>query len=175
MKKGLIHLYCGNGKGKTTAAMGLILRSLGRGKRVVLVQFLKGRQTGEVMMLENMENISILRGKSSPKFTCDMTQEERDQAKAAHDQTLRQALTIVEKGGVDLLVLDEVIGAYNFGMVDQGLVQKIVGEKPEGLELVLTGRDPDPFFVEQADYMTEMREYKHPYQKGIQGREGIEF
>lgn len=173
MKKGLIHVYCGDGKGKTTAAMGLILRSLGRGRRVVLMQFLKGWETGEILMLEKLDGITIFRGKEGTKFTCDMTPEEREHTRQAQDETLRQAMDAAKDA--DLLVLDEVIGAYNFDMVDQELVRSIVENKPEGLELVLTGRDPDAFFLEKADYMTEMRAYKHPYTKGIQAREGIEF
>ncbi len=167
----MIHLYCGDGKGKTTAAMGLIARALGREKKVVLVQFLKSWETGEVLFFQKEENITIMRGKDCKKFSFQMTQEEKDSLKEQHTVLLKEAMALE----CDMLVLDEAMATYNGDMLDKQLLQNLVSGWSEEKELVLTGRDPDSFFVEKADYVSEICCKKHPYTKGVKARNGVEF
>ncbi len=169
-RQGLIHLYWGDGKGKTTAAMGLALRALGTGRKVVIVQFLKGGQSGEVSLLRSL-GAQIFRGKPGMKFSFQMNEEEKAAAKAQQTEHLRRALECE----CDLLVLDEACAAWRNNLVDQETLKKAVLEKPDGQELVLTGRQPPEWMREAADYITEMHCHRHPFERGIPAREGVEF
>lgn len=170
MEKGLIHLYYGEGKGKTTAAMGLALRARGAGKKVVIVQFLKGTESGEVPMLEEM-GVRIFRGKAGTKFVSQMTAEEKAETRRIQTENLQAALA--EAG--DLLILDEACAAWRLGMVEEDSLRKAVLEKPEAQEIVLTGREPADWMCKAADYCTEMLCRRHPFQRGIAARKGVEF
>lgn len=168
--KGLIHLYWGNGKGKTTAAMGLALRALGAGRRVVVVQFLKGSETGEVPLLRWL-GATVLRGKAAQKFVFQMNEEERAENRRLQTENLRAALALP----ADLLILDEACAAWQLNMVDRELLRAAVEQRPAAQELVLTGREPAEWMRAAADYSTEMRCHRHPYEKGIAARKGVEF
>lgn len=168
--RGLVHLYWGEGKGKTTAAMGLALRALGTGRKVVIVQFLKGGQSGEIPLLRSL-GARIFRGKAGTKFSFQMTEEEKAGTRALQTEHLRQALAC----GAELLVLDEACAAYQTGLVDQELLKSAVLERPESREVALTGRNPPEWMREAADYSTEMRCHRHPFEQGAPAREGIEF
>lgn len=170
MAKGLVHLYWGNGKGKTTAAMGVALRSLAAGKRVVIVQFLKGRESGEVKLLSQL-GAKIFRGKSGQKFVFQMTEQEKAETRKTQEENLLAAL----REPADLLILDEACAALKLGMVDEALLKRAVLEKPENQELILTGREPADWMEAAADYSTEMHCWRHPYEKGITAREGVEY
>ena len=170
MQQGLVHLYWGEGKGKTTAAMGLAVRALGRGRRVTIVQFLKSGESGELQPLRQLGAL-VFSGKGSSKFVFQMTEEEKQLARDACNENLRQALA----QPCDLLILDEACAAVKLGMVEENLLKAAVMARPEGREVVLTGREPAEWMVEAADYSTEMHCHKHPYQQGISAREGIEF
>lgn len=169
-ERGLIHLYWGEGKGKTTAAMGLALRSLGAGRRVVIVQFLKGRHSGEIPLLRSL-GAQVLRGKAGTKFSARMDKGERAETRALHTERLRQALD----RNAELLVLDEACAALEKGLVDEDLLRRAVLDKPRSQELVLTGRRPADWMLDAADYSTEMRCHRHPFAQGIPAREGVEF
>ena len=170
MEKGLVHLYWGDGKGKTTAAMGVALRALAAGKKVVIVQFLKGRESGEVKMLSQL-GAKIYRGKSGQKFVFQMTEQEKAETRKTQEENLLAALS----QPADLLILDEACAALKLGMMDEALLKRVVLEKPEEQELILTGREPEDWMGEAADYSTEMHCWKHPYEKGIAAREGVEY
>lgn len=172
MEQGLIHIYCGDGKGKTTCAFGLALRCAGCGYRVRMVQFLKGGETGEVCAMRQLPNVQILRAKQGTKFTFQMNDAERAQAKKDHEALLDQAFAHIED--VRMLVLDEVMAACTTGMVDESHLIALLKDKPEQLEVVMTGRNPSDRLLEQADYVTEMRKIRHPYDSGIAARRGIE-
>lgn len=174
MNKGLVHVYCGDGKGKTTAAMGLLIRAAGVGKQCVLVQFMKDTPSGELESLKKL-GIPVLRGKQGSAFFSEMTEEEKQNTVKGHNQALKKAFELACEGKCDLLVLDEACSALRYGMLDEALLKQALYEKPEGLELVLTGRDPADFILERADYVTEMCKRKHPYDAGILARKGIEF
>ena len=167
---GLLHLYYGDGKGKTTAAMGLALRALGSGKRVVVLQFLKGGQSGEIPLLEQL-GAKIYRGKAGQKFVFQMN----DAEKAETRQLQNANLTAAMAEPADLLILDEAGSAWELDMVDKELLKAVVLERPAEQECVLTAHGAPDWMLEAADYSTEMKCHRHPYQKGIAAREGIEY
>jgi cob(I)alamin adenosyltransferase len=174
MMRGQVHLYTGDGKGKTTAALGLLLRAHGRGLRVALAQFLKGSETGELKALEKL-GVAVLRNSRDYGFWHNASEQEREEIRRENSANLAEAARLAEAGLCDLLVLDEICAAYRLGAVDTGLADRLILEKPEPLELVLTGRDAPLFFIKAADYITELVKRKHPYDNGVGAREGIEF
>lgn len=169
-RTGLLHLYYGEGKGKTTAAMGLALRALGSGRRVVIVQFLKGGFSGEVPGLEKLGAV-VCRGVPGEKFVFQMDETERAAARAQQNANLAAALA----QPADLLVLDEAGSAWELDMVDRELLRRSVLQRPVGQECVLTAHTPPQWMLEEADYITEMRCVRHPYQKGVPARQGVEY
>ena len=175
MRQGLIHLYTGDGKGKTTAALGLLLRAHGCGLKTVLVQLLKGRDSGELHALEKLPGVTVLRYTQELGFYKSASEKNREEMNRQNSANLREASRMANEGLCDLLVLDEICAAYNNGAVETELADKLIISKPAGLELVLTGRGAPPHFVEAADYVTEFVKRRHPYDKGIAAREGVEF
>ena len=169
MRSGLTHLYTGNGKGKTTAALGLLLRAHGHGRRIVLVQLLKGRDTGELHAIENLRGITVLRNASSAN------KQNMEEIRNQNNANLTEAYKLANAGLCDLLVLDEICVAYNNKALDTELTDKLILSKPSALELVLTGRNPPPHFLEAADYVTEFVKRKHLYENTVAAREGVEF
>lgn len=168
---GLVHIYCGDGKGKTSAAMGLALRAAGRGMRVVIARFLKTDDSGEVAELGRIPGIYLFPCEKCFGFTFRMKEEEKQEAKEYYRELFRQA---GEQEG-DVLILDEIIGACNAGLVEKEELERFLAGRPPGLEVVLTGRNPWEGLLEMADYVTEMRAVRHPYQRGIRARKGIEY
>lgn len=173
-KQGLIHLYYGEGKGKTTAALGLTIRASGSGYRVVFVQFLKNQETGELSILNDLPGVTVIRGKEGSGFSFHMTMEEKEKTKLLHTENLQTAIELAAAGKYDMLVLDEAVGAYARDLIDKELLERFVLNKPDQLELVLTGRNPAQWMIDCADYASEIRKIKHPYDRGIPAREGIE-
>ena len=176
--KGLTHLYYGDGKGKTTAALGLALRAAGFGKSIVIVQFLKHWKTGELKALAQIPNIRIIRNEpfsGEGKFLHEMNEEEKALLKIRHDESFQKALLLQRDGLCDMLILDEVVEAYQHGVLDFKAFEELLENKPDDLELVLTGHLPDAWILEKADYLTEMIKRKHPYDSGIAARAGIEY
>ncbi|MDY4921166.1 MAG: cob(I)yrinic acid a,c-diamide adenosyltransferase [Phascolarctobacterium sp.] len=171
---GLIHIYTGDGKGKTTAAIGLAVRCSGHGNHVLLVQFLKSRPTGELQSLALLPNIEVMRGKETKKFTFQMNAEEKQQVLREHLALFDMVKQKCLDEHIDLLILDEVIGACNTGVFDKNILIEFLKGKPAELEVVLTGRNPAPEFIELADYVSEICKRKHPFEKGIGARTGIE-
>ena len=167
----MLHLYCGNGKGKTTAAMGLALRAVGRGKRVVIAQFLKGADSGERFALAQLPQVTLLPVPDTVKFSFRMTEEER-RAEARRYQDLLELIR-QEAQGCFLLVLDEACAAVNTGLLP--LEDLLACLDSLECEVVLTGRDPAPQLAERADYITSMEAVRHPFEQGISARKGIEF
>lgn len=175
MNRGLIHIYCGDGKGKTTAAMGLAVRAAGCENQVLIVQFLKGQETGELRSLARIPEITVLRGKASSKFTFQMDERELQQTYDLNSKNLLTAVETAREGKCDLLILDEILGALSCDLIDSDLLRSLVEQKPEALELVLTGRNPPQWLLDHADYVTEMVKRKHPFDQGIPARKGIEL
>lgn len=175
MKKGLVHLYHGDGKGKTTASMGLALRAAGRGNRVLIVQFLKERPTGEVLALEGLPGVRVLRGKSSGKFFYQMDEGEREETHRRQQALFSEAVQAAQEGRCDLLVLDEALDACNMGLIDSTALCLFLRNKPAAVEIVLTGRNPAEELIDIADYVSFIQKQKHPYEAGVKAREGIEY
>ena len=174
--KGLTHVYFGDGKGKTTAALGLVLRAAGCGLLVVIVQFLKDWKCGELESLSLLPNVTVLRGKASGGvFVHEMSDEQKAETKAIHDRNLGDALDRQKRGQCDMLILDEAIDALKLGVLDSVLFEGLINNKPDMLELVITGHKPDDWILERADYVTEMVKHKHPYDIGVTARRGVEF
>ena len=172
---GLIHIYCGEGKGKTTAAVGLIARAAGHGMRILLVQFLKNGKSGELASLRRLPQVRILTGKPATHFTNVMDAAEKAEILELHHQHLQEAIRTAREGQIDLLVFDEALGAISTGLLPEDEMLAFLRSKPPTLEVVLTGRGPSQELLDLADYISEIRCVRHPWQRGISAREGIEF
>ncbi len=175
MELGLIHIYCGDGKGKTTASMGLAIRAAGRDKKVLLTQFLKDNESGELNSLEKLkDNIVLLKGDPVIKFFKFMSPEEQEITKKEHGERFKKVTKKAIEEKFDLLIMDEIIASINLELISLDEVVEFLKNKPKTLEVVLTGRDPNEKLVELADYVSEINAVKHPYEKGIASRIGIE-
>jgi len=172
IKKGFIHVYTGHGKGKTTAALGLGLRSSGAGFKVYMIQFMKGRRYSELDAIEHISNFTIVQY-GRDEFVSKETPEQIDIELA--QQGFEHAREIIKSGKYDVVILDEINVAVDYNLIDLDDVLKLVKEKPEKVELILTGRYASPELVKIADLVTEMLEIKHPYQEGVLARKGIDY
>ena len=173
LNPGLVQVYTGDGKGKTTAAFGLALRALGRGLRVFIIQFLKGGfDFGELHVADKLPGLEV-RAFGCGRFitASGPSQEDIEEAQKA----LKLAREVVMSGEYDIVILDEVNVALHFGLVELEDVLDLIRNKPEHVELVLTGRRAPEELIEVADLVTDMREVKHPYRRGMPPRPGIEF
>lgn len=173
-EQGRIHVYCGDGKGKTTAAVGLAVRAAGAGYRVIFAQFLKSSPSAELSQLEKL-GIPVLRVPHTYGFTWELGETDKQALIRDHDALLERAVAACGDGDRTLLVLDELAGALALAMLDRTRVLALLKAKPTGLELVITGRDPAPEILEAADYITDMRCIRHPMDAGVIAREGIEY
>lgn len=171
---GLVHLYCGDGKGKTTTGMGLCARAAGFGYRVLIYQFMKDNSTSERNVLNLSENITIVDGLSQEKFSFRMTPEEKAERKAYYENQLRTVTQKAADEHYDVLFLDETIYTIRAGLLDEELVLDFLKNKPEKLEVILTGQGPSQALIDAADYVSEIRKIKHPFDQGIPARKGIE-
>lgn len=172
---GCVHIYHGDGKGKTSAALGLAIRAAGRGHKVLLVRFLKNDDSGELPVLRAVPGITVMPCKESFGFVITMTAEERQEAAAFYHNHFITAVRQVQTGGYKVLILDEIMAACSWEMVKETEILTFLNEKPAGLEVVMTGRNPSAALLQAADYVTEMKLVKHPYEKGLPAREGIEY
>ena len=173
LERGLIQVYTGLGKGKTTAALGLALRAAGQGLKVYIVQFMKGWPNyGELVSLEKLPNIT-LRQFGRPEFI-DKDNPDPEDIRQAH-QALDHARQVILGGQHDIVILDEISVALDFELIGLAEVLGLLDVKPENVELVLTGRYAHPEVVKRADLVTEMLDIKHPYSERVKGRKGIEY
>lgn len=193
----MIHLYTGNGKGKTTAAIGQSVRAAGRDFDIIFAQFMKGNDTGELHVLEKIPSVTILRSDKNFGFYSQMSEADKAELTEIHNRILNQILKAVEEGGCDLVVLDEITYPVKWGLLDEQKLDRLLalaGERgpAEGplnyvgagkalagqsrmVEIVMTGRDAAEFLWEKADYITDMQALRHPYEKGVTARRGIEY
>lgn len=170
-EKGLVHVYTGEGKGKTTAALGLALRAAGHGRRVIMVQFLKGeRDSGEHLFCESGHPFEIVQ---FTKGNCFHLPEE--QLRADVERAFSYADEVITGGRYDMVILDEVFVTIRRGLLETARLADLIRSKPDSLELILTGRGAPQEIVELADYVTEMTMKKHPYAQGIAARKGVEY
>lgn len=171
---GLVHIYCGDGKGKTTTGMGLCARAAGFGYRVLIYQFMKDNSTSERKVLGLSENITIINGLPSEKFSFQMTPQEKAERRAYYADQLRAVTAKAVREHYDVLFLDETIYTIRAGLLDESLVLDFLKQKPENLEVILTGQGPSDALIEAADYVSEIKKVKHPFDQGIPARKGIE-
>lgn len=199
----MIQLYTGDGKGKTTAAVGQAVRAVGSGYRVMFCQFMKGGESGELEVLKELSQVEIYRCEREFPFFNAMTDRDKEEITEIHNAIIRNIIrrfdglnntgniSVNGSGAVGLMVvLDEITYPLNWGLIDVSLFKDLVGkmktlyngrsgdsgeESLSRIELVLTGREPDRFILENADYITEMKKLRHPFDCGIQARKGIEY
>lgn len=169
------HIYYGDGKGKTTAAIGLAVRAAGSKMKVLFVQFLKTEFSGERHILSHTENVTLTFCPLELKFTFDMDDKEKAQAAKIFKGIFDSAVTTALTEKYDMVVLDEVFEAINAHMLSESEVYEFITNAPSSMEIVMTGHNPPQKFMDCADYITEFKKIKHPYDKGITGRIGIEF
>ena len=171
---GYIHIYCGDGKGKTTTGMGLCARAAGYGLRVLIYQFMKDNSTSERKLLELSPNITFVDGLASEKFSFQMTDQEKEERKNYYRQQFERVTQKAADEKYDVLFLDELIYTIGAGLFDEDLLVDYLDHKPAGLEVILTGQNPGSRLVERADYVSEISKIKHPFDRGLPARPGIE-
>jgi cob(I)alamin adenosyltransferase len=170
--KGLIQVYFGNGKGKTTAALGQALRAAGRNKKILIVQFMKKWDYGELHSIEQIPQITIKTfGTKDFVYKGKAKEIDYQEAKKAFTEGVQGA----QSGQYDIVIFDELNVAIYFELLELQQVMDFLEKKPEEVEIIITGRNAPQAIIDKADLATEMRETKHPYQKGIQARIGIEY
>ncbi|MCP4134250.1 MAG: cob(I)yrinic acid a,c-diamide adenosyltransferase [bacterium] len=175
MKNGLVQVYTGDGKGKTTAAIGQAIRAAGRGLNVIIIQFIKGSESGEILFLKKMTgDIPVYRFNSQKKFIWNMNSEELTLLKEETAEGFRLVMDLLNDSACDVLILDEVISAINKEFISFKDLESLLAARPPSIEVILTGRDANEKILELADLVTEMKKIKHPFDRGVKAREGIE-
>lgn len=170
-----VHIYCGDGKGKTTAATGLAVRAAGNGMRVLFARFLKNERSSELSVLDEIPGIEVIHLTKSFGFYNRLSEQEK-QEQSEYYRSLWQTITAKAASGCyDMLVMDEIMAAVSLGIISASDVVDLLDSRPAELEVVMTGRDPDEALIERADYVSEIRKIKHPYDKGVAARKGIEY
>ena len=176
MEAGLVQIYCGNGKGKTTAAIGLGVRAIGSNLKVIMIQFLKNNDTGECATLKSLEpQFKVFHFEKKRGFTWTLTEEEKVELKKEIAMAIKFAKKVMDTGECDLLILDEVLGAVATGYITEKELCDLIDDKSEQVELVLTGRDVPEEIAKRADYISKIEPVKHPVNKGVMARKGIEY
>ena len=169
---GLIHIYCGDGKGKTTAATGLALRCAGAGYKVLISRFLKNDNSCELSILNQISNITVVQTKKEFGFFSSMSEEQIIEASEYYSEQLKNAF--IDSEYYDMLFLDEINVAVSLGLISEDLLIDLISHKKDNLELVLTGRNPSERVTSLADYVSEIKCIRHPYNQGVTARIGIE-
>lgn len=174
-KKGLVHIYTGNGKGKTTACAGLALRMAGSGGRVLYSFMQKGFKSSEVRMLEKIDNIDVFQVCTIRKFSHFLNEDEKKEYSRQHREGIREIVERASQGSYDMVVVDEAMGAINEKALGMDDIKELIQKRSPGCEIVLSGRNAPDELVGMADYVSEINLIKHPYEKGIKARKGIEY
>lgn len=170
---GFVHIYYGDGKGKTTAAIGQAIRAAGNNCEVLFYQFLKDNTSGERIILNELEHITCIEGRTEELFSFQMNQKQIQESKDYYQKKFAQ----IDKQVVhyQMLVLDEIICAIQVGLLEEEQVIRFLKQKNQELEVIMTGNVPSEKLKSCADYITEMKKEKHPFDKGEKARRGIEF
>lgn len=173
MENGMVQIYCGDGKGKTSAAVGLAARAAGAGLSVLFAQFLKTGDSAELAALRRMGGVDVALPARSFGFIWTLSDAQKDQMREVYAGFWRELME--RAAGYDVFVADELLDAINLGLADGQEVLAWLRGRPVGLEAVLTGRDPAPELVELADYVSEVQKVKHPFDRGVAARRGVEY
>lgn len=173
----MIHLYTGEGKGKTTTAVGLAIRNAGWGNKVVFAQFMKGNESGELYSFQRFENIQVIRNQKNYGFYKNMSDADKQEITENHNAMLNQIIDQVKLNACNLIVLDEITYPVKWKLLDEELLKQLISfvKSDAEVELVFTGRDANSLLADNADYITNMECVRHPFDSGIKAREGIEF
>jgi len=175
LEKGLIQVYTGDGKGKTTAALGQGLRACGRGLKVYMVQFLKGGDTGELHSVKKLYPLfKIFRCEKERGFFWTLSEREKRELKEEIDNGFEFIKDVIENEECDILIIDELLGVLSNKLLETDDVIKLLAAKPENMEIIITGRNASKEIIEAADLVTEMKQIKHYFNNGVHAREGIE-
>lgn len=169
----MIHLYTGEGKGKTTAAVGLAVRAAGHDIPVLFAQFMKGNDTGELHVLKELQQVRILRSEKNFGFYKQMSETDKQELTEIHDRILDEIWDAVQTKSCGMIVLDEITYPVNWNLLAQDKLKRLL--QNTDAEIVLTGRNPAPFLEEAADYITEIHCVRHPFEKGVTARKGVEY
>lgn len=176
MENGLVQVYCGNGKGKTTAAIGLGIRAVGNDYKVIMIQFLKNDSTGECRTIKSLEpDFKIFHFEKKRGFTWELSDEEKNELRSETSNALKFASKVMDTGQCDVLILDELLNSLELGFVSEEEVCELIDNKAEDVELILTGRNLPESIAQRADYISKIEDIKHPMEKGIDARKGIEY
>lgn len=175
MKKGYLQIYTGNGKGKTTAALGLTIRAAGSGMHVVFSQFVKSMNTGELNIINNIDNIKVLRYASNKKFAWDMNEEEKSELKNEMQLQLKDTMRISKEEQCDVVVFDELLGALHGEYISKQDILDLIENRPESCEYIITGRAAPDWLVKKADLVSSIEPVKHYMDAGVNARKGIEY
>lgn len=173
--RGMIHIYCGDGKGKTTAATGLAVRAAGAGMQVLFARFLKNENSGELRILDQIPEIEVLHLEKSYGFYQTLSDSDKAKMTAMYRKLWQNIEEKITSGAYDMLVTDELMAAYNYGILEQESVHRFLENKPEKLEIVMTGRNPSERLMELSDYISEIKKVRHPFDQQVTARKGIEF
>ncbi|WP_333859339.1 cob(I)yrinic acid a,c-diamide adenosyltransferase [Clostridium sp.] len=176
LKKGFVQIYTGDGKGKTTAALGLALRAVGNNYKVYMVQFLKTSKTGEIESVKKLgSNFNIYRFEKKKGFFWTLNDSKKEELKKEVEKAYKFCLKTVENNTCDILIMDEIMAVISNGIISIEKITELIDKRPDNMELIFTGRDAPQQIVEKADLVTEMKSIKHYIDKGIFAREGIEY
>lgn len=176
VEKGLIQVYTGEGKGKTTAAIGQGIRAIGRGNRVYMVQFLKSSHTGELSTLKRLEpDFKVFRFEKPRDFVWNLNSEQMEELKCEIKTAFEFVKASLINKECDMIILDEILGTIKSKLLSVDEVVELLKNKPYNVEVALTGRNAPQEILDAADYVSTIGCIKHPYQKGIAAREGIEY
>ena len=184
----MTHLYSGDGKGKTSIAVGMSVRMLGAGGRVIFAQFMKGNESSELNILRHLPQMKVLKVEKEFGFYNEMTEKDKAEITGLHNEIIEEIAECVEQIKSNeqsnaehdacphiLIVLDEITYPCRWNLIDEKLVRKLLKELPDCAELVMTGRDPLDYMIEASDYWSDVEMKRHPFEKGVGARLGVEF
>lgn len=177
----MIHLYSGDGKGKTSIAIGMSVRFAGAGGHVIFAQFMKGNESSELNILRQLDNVKVLKVEKEFGFYNKMTEQDKSEITGLHNEILGEIAETIEqikeKNACPqlLIVLDEITYPCRWKLIDEAAFKDLLKDLPECVEVVMTGRDPHDYMIESSDYWSDVEMKRHPFEKGIAARKGVEF
>lgn len=171
----MLQVYMGDGKGKTTAAVGLAVRAAGQDMRVLFVQFMKGGASGEVSVLQKLPQVTVLRSEIDFPFFSKMTKLQKQQQTHIHNEMLQSVTEAAAMHRYDMIILDEITYPCQYALIDAMRVKQLITTVCDTIEVVCTGREPQQWMLDKADYITCMQAVRHPYERGVTARKGIEY
>jgi cob(I)alamin adenosyltransferase len=176
LEQGYVQVYTGNGKGKTTAALGLGLRAAGNKYKVYMIQFLKSGKTGELQGIEALKPyFEVFRFEKPRGFFWTLNEEQKKELKEEVQEAYNFAMQVFEENLCDILILDEIMGALRNQLVTEDQIISLIEKRPQNMELIMTGRDVPEEIIKRADLVTEMKDIKHYFNAGVGFRKGIEY